>query len=64
MGTSARHRPLGGDDLKSYHESGYLLYRDQVFDEGELVELEGIFLEHRDKDRDKRGDEFDIQHGT
>jgi ectoine hydroxylase-related dioxygenase (phytanoyl-CoA dioxygenase family) len=62
MGTSARHRPLGGDDLKSYHESGYLLYRDQVFDEGELVELEGIFLEHRDKDRDKRGDEFDTPH--
>ena len=38
MGTSAGHRPLSADDLESYHERGYLLYRDQVFDEGGLAD--------------------------
>lgn len=62
MGTSAGHRPLSADDLESYHERGYLLYRDQVFDEGGLADLDAIFREHRDKDREKRGDEFDTPH--
>ena len=62
MGTSAGHRPLSADDLKSFHERGYLLYRDQVFDEGDLAELEAIFQEHRAKEREKRGDEFDTPH--
>jgi ectoine hydroxylase-related dioxygenase (phytanoyl-CoA dioxygenase family) len=62
MGTSTGHRPLSEDDLKSYRERGYLLYRDQVFDEPDLAELEAIFQEHRSKDRDKRGDEFDTPH--
>ncbi len=62
MDISAGHRPLSADDLKAYRERGYLLYRDQVFEEGDLAELDAIFQEHRDKDRDKRGDEFDTPH--
>jgi ectoine hydroxylase-related dioxygenase (phytanoyl-CoA dioxygenase family) len=62
MATSTGHRPLSPDDLKSYHERGYFLYRGQVFEAAQLAELDAIFREQREKEREKRGDEFDTPH--
>jgi hypothetical protein len=55
-------RPLSDDELGLYRKNGYALYRRQVFSDGQLAELEGIFAEHRAAQAQKPGDEFDTPH--
>jgi ectoine hydroxylase-related dioxygenase (phytanoyl-CoA dioxygenase family) len=54
--------PLSEEDLRSYDERGYLLYRHRLFESKQLDALEAIFQEHRSAEAEKRGDEFDTPH--
>jgi ectoine hydroxylase-related dioxygenase (phytanoyl-CoA dioxygenase family) len=58
----AQHEVLSEDEIRSYKERGYFLYRKQLFDDADLAALDGIFQEHRAKEGEKRGDEFDTPH--
>jgi len=56
------NKALSEEELQSYNERGYLLYRRQLFEPAQLEALEEIFLEHRAAEMGKRGDEFDTPH--
>ena len=57
-----QHNLLSEEELRSYEERGYFLYRNQLFDDTDLTALEGIFEEHRAMEGGKKGDEFDTPH--
>jgi Phytanoyl-CoA dioxygenase (PhyH) len=57
-----QHDLLNQEELSSYNERGYFLYRKQLFDGVDLAALDGIFQEHRAMEGEKRGDEFDTPH--
>ena len=57
-----QHDLLNQEELSSYNERGYFLYRKQLFDGIDLAALDGIFREHRAMEGEKRGDEFDTPH--
>ena len=59
---SVKHKLLSQDEVQSFKERGYFLYRHQVFDAADLTALDSIFQEHRVMQEDKRGDEFDTPH--
>ncbi len=42
-----QHDLLSEEELRSYKERGYFLYRRQLFDDTDLSAVEGIFREHR-----------------
>ena len=50
-----QHDLLSEEELRSYKERGYFLYRKQLFDDTDLTALEGIFQEHRAMEGGKGG---------
>lgn len=54
--------PLNADDLRRFHEDGYLVHRRRLFDPGDLDALEGIFHELRAADPARPSDELDTPH--
>ena len=62
MARPVQHELLSPQDLRSYEERGYFLYRSPLFGDGDLTALDGIFQQHRAGQGEKRGDEFDTPH--
>lgn len=54
--------PLDAAAVAAYRRDGYHCYREELFDPGQLDELNAIFEEHRAADRGRLADEFDTPH--
>lgn len=53
---------LTAQDVAYYHQHGYLLYHQQLFDAEKLARLTAIFEEHLAQKGDKLSDELDTPH--
>jgi ectoine hydroxylase-related dioxygenase (phytanoyl-CoA dioxygenase family) len=62
MTSEAPNSRLSREEVEEYRDKGYLLYRNQLFNDDELDDLAGIYDEHRVAQPDKRADEFDTPH--